>query len=242
MPDEPDEIGGPKLRAVDPWSIGTPRHGRQLLSEEQRARLMAIVSVVRFRKHEQIYAAGDTANAIFNVISGVVKIYRRARDGSEYVSSFLYSEDLFGLSEEGYYVNSAKAITPVTAYLLPWPTFQRQLSEDAELEFQMIVKLFHGLREAQRHAVLLAQKHAISKVAIFLRLQEHIQSARGFPPEIYLPMDRSDVAAYVGMSLAAVSRGFHTLKTRGVIKYGDRHHVKIIDRKAFDMLTRNVDS
>jgi CRP-like cAMP-binding protein len=93
---------------------------------------------------------------------------------------------LFGLSEQGRYTNSAKAITPVTAYALPVPALRRQLSKDAALDFHLIAKLSHALREAQRHALLLPQRHASSKLAIFLQLQEHVQSTNGPLPEIYL--------------------------------------------------------
>jgi hypothetical protein len=41
------------------------------------------------------------------------------------------------------------------------------------------------------------------------------------------------------MSLAAVSRGFQSLESRGIIKFGDRRHVKIVDRKAFEELASN---
>ena len=106
------------------------------------------------------------------------------------------------------------------------------------MEFH-IAKLCHELRQEQRHALLLAQKHALSKLAMFLQLQEHLQSANGIASDIYLPMDRSDVADYVSMSLAAVSRGFRSLESRGVIKFRDRRHVKIVDRKGFEELASN---
>lgn len=231
-------LAGPAIRAIDPWLPGVPSGGkyRQLLSNEERARLAAIASIVRFKKGEKIYSDGKPAEAIFNIVSGVVKTYKVAANGREYIAAFLYPEDLFGLSEEGRYTNSATAITPVTAYALPVPALQRRLSKDAALEYHLIAKLCHALREAQRHALLLAQRHASSKLAIFLQLQEHVQSADREPAEIYLPMDRSDIADYVGMSLAAVSRGFHDLAARRVIKIRDRRHVKVIDRAAFEKL------
>ena len=47
-------------------------------------------------------------------------------------------------------------------------------------------------------------------------------------------MNRSDIAHYVGMSLAAVSRGFRSLSARGIMSSRDRRHVKIIDRNTFE--------
>ena len=46
---------------------------RQLLSEEERARLAVLASIVRLNKGEEIYSEGQRADAVFNIITGVVK-------------------------------------------------------------------------------------------------------------------------------------------------------------------------
>ena len=72
---------------------------------------------------------------------------------------------------------------------------------------------------------------------MFLELQEHLQtSGESSTAEIYLPMDRKDVAEFVGMSLEAVSRGFRDLAARRVIRIRDRRHIKVVDRGALESL------
>ena len=234
----PTSMGGhgPRIRALDPWA---PSAGRmhQLLSDEERARLAVMSSVVRFKKGEIIYREGDPAVAVFNINTGVVTAYKEARDGSEHIVAFLLADDLFGLSEEGRYANSIKAITAVSAYRLPVTALRSRLSKDAELEFHVICKLCQELRQAQRHAFLLSEKRALAKLAMFLQFIEQLQISKGHQTaEIYLPMDRSDIGEYIGTTLAAVSRAFRTLTTRGVIKIRDRGHLRIIDRDAFDKI------
>jgi CRP/FNR family transcriptional regulator, anaerobic regulatory protein len=236
MAKTPTSIGGhgPRIRALDPWA---PSAGRmhQLLSDEERARLAVMSSIVRFKKGAIIYREGDPAEAVFNINTGVVTAYKEARDGREHIVAFLLSDDLFGLSEEGRYANSTKAITAVSAYRLPVTALRRRLSKDAELEFHVICKLCQELRQAQRHAFLLSEKRAVTKVAMFLQFIEQLQMAKAEQTaEIYLPMDRSDIGEYIGTTLSAVSRAFRTLTTRGVIKVRDRVHVRIVDRDAFD--------
>jgi CRP-like cAMP-binding protein len=66
---------------------------------------------------------------------------------------------------------------------------------------------------------------------------EQLQVARGEnTSEIRIPMDRSDVSEYVGLSLAAVSRSFASLASRGIIKGLNRHHLKIVDRDGFEKI------
>lgn len=229
--------GGPAIRAVDPWLPGNPRPGktRQLLSDGERARLATLATIVRFKKGESIYTAGKPANTIFNIVVGVVKTFTTNR--TEHIAAFLYPQDLFGLSEEGRYVSSAAAVTPVTAYALPTAALRGRLPKDAELEFHVIAKLCHELRQAQRHALLLSQRHVLAKLAMFLQLQEHLQAVGEQPlNEIYLAMSRTDIAEFVGLSPAAVSRGFRALTARRVVRFRDRRHVKIANRAQLDKL------
>jgi CRP-like cAMP-binding protein len=72
---------------------------------------------------------------------------------------------------------------------------------------------------------------------MFVQLIEQLGIAGGEQTvEITLPMDRSDIREYTGLTLAAVSRAFRSLTTRGVIKVRDRRHVRIIDRTAFESI------
>src|SRR5450631_3377004 len=148
---------GPAIRGADPWAASAGKM-RQLLSGEERARLAVLASIVRLNKGEEIYREGQRADAVFNIITGVVKAYKTALDGSEHITAFLFPDDLFGLSEEGRCINSTKAITPVTAYRLPVSALRSRLSKDAGLEFHVICKLIHELRQTQRHAFLLSRR------------------------------------------------------------------------------------
>lgn len=230
---------GPAIRAVHPWiSSERPKDGvRQLLNDDERARLAVIASVVRFAKGESIYRAGEPVDAIYNIISGVVKAFSTGVDGSEHIHAFLFGDDLLGLSDDGRYANSAEAVTPVMAYQLPTAKLQNHLRKDAGLEFHVICKLCQELRQAQRHAFLISRRDALPKLAMFLQLLEDLQTGRGeLVNEIHLPMDRTEIGEFVGMSLAAVSRGFKKLAASGVIEIRNRQHVKVKDRAAFNEL------
>jgi CRP-like cAMP-binding protein len=241
----PNGTPGPAIRAIDPWAPKNPARERmhQVLSEQERARLAVIASVVRFDKRTEIYREGDRADAVFNIISGVAKAYTRGPGRAEHISAFCFPEDLFGLAQEGRYVSSVRALTPVTAYQLPVITLQSQLLSDAALEFHVIAKLCHELCQAQRHAFLLASNRTLSKLTMFLSMLEGLQAAKGESTnEIYVPMDRSDIADYVGASLASISRAFRTLTMGGVLQARNRRHIKVVDRPAFERLIGGEDS
>ncbi|MDA9440356.1 hypothetical protein XH98_14755 [Bradyrhizobium sp. CCBAU 51745] len=225
---------GPAIHSVHPWDPGNPEKGirHQLLSEDESAKLAKIAQIVRFAKGQEIYAKDTPAQAAFNIIDGVV-----VASDAEHVISFLYSGDLFGLSEEGRYANTTKAATPVTAYKMPMAAVRRILASNADIDVNLIIKLCEELRQAQRHAVLLAQKKAATKLAMFLGLQEHLQAARGEPTsEIHLEMDRSSIAAYLGITLEALSRAFRSLTSKKLISFRGRQHITVLDRDAFNQM------
>ncbi len=230
---------GPAILAIDPWAPGSPGGRHQLLGENERAQLAKIATVVRFEKGQKIYEAGELADAAFNIISGVVAAYW-SQGGPEHIISFLHPGDLFGLSEQGRYANTTRAATAVTAYRMPLRAITRLLERHPDLDVSLIIKLCEELREAQRHAALLAQKRASTRLAIFLSLQEHIQASDGQPAEISLPMDRASIAAYLGLTAAALSRAFRTLTSKRIISSRDLHHVTILDRDAFVQLVEQI--
>src|SRR5271157_1926276 len=97
---------GPAIRALDAWgpASSSQRKMHQLLSDEERARLATIASIVRFEKGAEIYHEGDRAEALFNIISGVVKAYKGNPDGADHILAFWFPQDLFGLSEDASYI------------------------------------------------------------------------------------------------------------------------------------------
>lgn len=90
--------------------------------------MLAIIATVgRYKKGELIYQEGTRADHVFNIISGVVKSYRSQPNRKEQVVGFLFPHDLFGLAEQGRYVNSASAVTQVMLYKVPTAALEARL-------------------------------------------------------------------------------------------------------------------
>ncbi len=220
---------GPSISAI-PYQEASDGKITRLLSERERDLIAPISVTVRFGRGDTIYRAGDPATFVYNISSGVARTYRTLPDGTRAVIGFFFPDDLLGLAEEGAYVNSAQAVTAMTAYRLPIPALENLLRRDATLEWHLLMKLCHELREAQLHAVILKQQGALARLALFLQMLDRWRQARdGGSGEIYLPMNRSDIADYIGFSLGAVSRSFRALNDRHLISFRDRRHLLITD-------------
>jgi CRP/FNR family transcriptional regulator, anaerobic regulatory protein len=176
-PDPYPPGGGPFIAAPALWGPTNGKPG-QMLSDEKRAQIAVISSVVRFRRGEKIYEEGDRADAVFNIIAGVVKSYRSLAGERRHIVGFLFPDDLIGLAEGGRYVNSAEAVTAVSGYRIPVTALESKLRKDSALEFEVVCKLCHELREAQRHAFLLSRNRALSKIGLFLQMLENYQEVK----------------------------------------------------------------
>lgn len=197
---------------------------------QQREALASIATRVRLPSRKVIYREDSAANWIFAVAEGVVKTYRDLPSGKRSVSAFLFARDLFGLSEHGRYLNTAQAITQVTLYRLPVADLMTLLKHDGEMQLAFLVKVTYELRESQRRAILLNRRDAPGRLAMFVqRMRDHVDRSAKRVQSVQLPMSRSDIAGFLGLSLESVSRAAAELERRGLVKFEGRHLARIAD-------------
>lgn len=226
---------GPSIYAI-PLS-GTSTMPRQLLSIEERRKLALIASIRHFDIGQILFREGDPATEVFNIISGVVKTVVTLEDGRQTALAFFFSHDLVGMFEAGRYSDTAEAVSPVTTYSLPVATLERLLRNDPNLQLHFLCKISHELRAAQRQAIALGRYGAMQKIALFLDfLDRHPEMHKAGDNRITIPMDRADIADYVGLTVESVSRMLQKLHRGGIIQLEERHVFCINDRPAFDRL------
>jgi CRP/FNR family transcriptional regulator, anaerobic regulatory protein len=212
----------------------------RLLTKAQRQQVAAIATRVRLRPRTVVYREDTTAGWVFIVASGVVKSFRDLPSGRRRIATFLFAEDIFGLAENARYINTAQAVTEVRLYRIPIDPLQRLFLQDSELQLQFLCKVTHALRQAQRQKIVVTRRDAVGRVAMFLSMLEGRAADAGHTSAINMPMSRSDVASYLGLSPEAVSRATAALTRRHTIAFMDRHTVRVVDRARFDRLVADV--
>jgi CRP-like cAMP-binding protein len=222
---EPALVAVPFLKSADSGPV-------ELLSDAQREQLLRHATVRRFPAGTIVYRAGTPAHSVFVVGGGVVKSYRDLASGRRRIAAFLFARDLFGLAEAGHYVNTVQTITPVRVYEIRIEALTELFQRAPDIELQFLCKIVHVLREAQHHAIIIGRRDAVGRVAMLLRQLQKQTTARG-GREITLPMSRSDIANYLGLSLEAVSRASRRLERQGILQFVGRHEVRVIDPQRF---------
>ena len=231
----------PSLNAV-PFGRTTADPDVIQLTDRQREQLARIGMRLNLPARMTIYREAAPAHWVFAVAEGTVKCFRELPSGKRVIGAFLFPRDLFGLAENGRYINCAQAITRVVLYRLPIRELRVLLMHDAGLQFQFLSKITHELRQAQRRTILLNRRDAAGRLAMFINgmsVNSAPESATA-EQDVVLPMTRSDIAAFLGLSLESVSRASAELERRGMVKFTGRHIVRIVDPSRFSKLVAAV--
>lgn len=224
---------GPALFAV-PFRRPSRGRARPLFSPQECAALATISTHVTVRKGTTLYHEGEAATFVYVITGGYVRTSRSLPNGAERVTAFRSSGDLLGLATEGHYVATAQAIATTSAYQVPTAALEGLLQTDASLALRLLCKLSSVLVAQQHHALILGRTDALGKLAMFLEMLEQGQRERGWDTEtIYLPMSRSDIADYVGLSVEAVSRAVSTLRAEAVVSCRTKRQFRVTDRPRF---------
>jgi len=225
---------------IEPRLSGVPFLDRSrgkavsLLSADETSALAAIGTVVQWPKGTVAYRAKGAADCVYNLVQGVVKTYEILPDDSTSISGFHFAGDLFGLAEQGHYVESAEAVIPSVAFRIPIDALDALLTRNGSLGVRLLCKAADQQRNDRRHARILVRNDALGRFAMFLNLLQELGPQRA--NVTYFPMSRGDAAQFIGITLEAMSRASSALERARVVRFVDRHHFQVLDRERFDQL------
>ena len=209
------------------------------LNAKQRQEVIALATLVPFRPRAILYRENAAEAFIFVCADGVLKSYRDLPSGRRRVFTFRYPGDLFGLAEAGRYVNTVQAVTSGSVYRIPIEPLHAKLRQDGDLQFQVLTRVTQELREAQRQSIVLSRRSADGRIAMFLKQLQGYLAAQSIDL-IPLPMSRSDIAAFLGLTLESVSRGMAKLTRNGIVAPQGQRYLQIVSQKKLDALAADV--
>ncbi len=177
-----------------------------------------------------LFSEGDKADSVFEVLSGMVRLYKLLPDGRRQVTGFLTAGQLLGLAPEGACVFTADTVTEVSLVRYKRDAFDRLIDDVPGFARRLLAVTSHELHAAQDQMVLLGRKSASEKVASFLLMLPARQDV------IDVPMTRGDIADYLGLTIETVSRTLTRLRQDGLIALPVPTRVQVLDRKGLENL------
>lgn len=191
-------------------------------------RLGALAHEAAFAPGEALIREGDPADGVFNITAGSVRVYRLLPDGRRQITGFLFAGDFLGLGREETHVFTAEAMEPVRTCRFRKSEYDALIAEVPKLERALFQCTTHELAAAQNQLLLLGRKTARERIASFLLdLPSHDPMREARPGHVRLPMTRTEIADYLGLTIETVSRELTKLKTAGVVRLLTVHELRI---------------
>lgn len=198
-----------------------------VVSLEQSPPLAAIARSAQLDAGETLFHEDDPADEVFTVTRGMLKLSKLLPDGRRQITGFPVAGDYLGLAFADKYIYSADAVTTVRVCRFPRLAFLALLDRFPAVEKALLGRAATELAAAQKQMLLLGRKTARERVAsLLLQLAQQQQARQGAMVE--LPMSRTDIADYLGLTIETVSRSLSGLRKAGLIDLPDPHRFRLL--------------
>ena len=203
------------------------------LGPSELVRLSKIAGKRTLLPGETLVADEEDIISFANILNGVVKLSKILPDGRQQIVGLQFAPDFLGrpFQRESHLSIEAAA----TTYLCTFPRaeFERLIAESPGLEHRILEQTLVQLDEARDWMVTLGRKTAREKVASFLlAIARYIEPERdrrsGEGVALTLPLTRSDMADFLGLTIETVSRQLTALKRERLIQLEGTRHVTVL--------------
>jgi CRP/FNR family transcriptional regulator, nitrogen fixation regulation protein len=187
---------------------------------------------VTYSAGEEIHGEGEPAIYGYRIISGVVRTFRVLPDGRRQVEGFHFSGDVFSMELGTTYELSAEAVADSRILVMKRSLIDSLLQNDPAVARELLMWSYRTLSRAREQMLLLGRKSASEKVASFLLQLEKTSTE----DSVLIPMCRSDIADYLGLTVETVSRVLAQLERTEAIELPSSRKMRVHSRAKLSAL------
>jgi CRP/FNR family transcriptional regulator len=217
------------------------------LPAEQIEKLTAIARRRTVPANHYIFRDGDEAISFASILSGVVKLIKTTADGEQHIIGLMYAPEFLGHTFAVRHRFSAAAATEVELCTFPRASFGRLVADYPQMERWLFEFTVRELDICRDWTLMLGRKSSYERVASLLLMIARRAKYAGCTPlpgnsvRFALPLTRSELADYLGLTLETVSRKISRLKAKGVIELPRSREVVVPDIELLSAVA-NMDS
>jgi CRP/FNR family nitrogen fixation transcriptional regulator len=172
-----------------------------------------VSSQFKYRRGAEVFGEREDAMYVYQIISGAVRTYRQLSDGRRQINSFHLAGDMFGLENGATHRFTAEAIVETNVRIMQRRSLLHAMTNEGGAT-NLLGLITLSLQHAENHMLLLGRKSSLERVAAFLlEMDERLLH----PNEMTLPMNRRDIADYLGITLETVSRALSIMRDRKML-------------------------
>lgn len=209
-----------------------------VLEPVQLIRLAKHTTQIEYDSAEELISVGQNNERYSNILSGVVKLTKLMADGRQQIVGLQFAPDFLGRPFRRTSTVFAEAATKVRVCSFPKSVLEELIKESPKLEHKLHEQTLKELDEARDWLLALGRKTAAEKVASFLYLVVSNLDPEKTSDEntcsFELPLRRSDIADFLGLTTETVSRQITKLRKSGIVVVEHNRHVTIPDLAALE--------
>ena len=203
------------------------------LDEHEKNLIREYGTVIHYPKGQIIFSEGDTADRIYLVEEGFVKIYRITRDGRRVtVGSMRTSGQLMGLAETLYHGERtcfAGAISDSTLVVVRRARFEELLVQHPSIALKVATTLGVRMRDAEAIIQEMVCFQVTGRLAmLLLKMSERAGVETETGTKIGLRLTHEEMACMIGTSRQTVTSLLNTFKQENSIAIEEKE-VYILD-------------
>ena len=224
-----------RVRSAAPVSEG-PTEENPLFPREQE-QLRRIAKPVECKPGTVLYSQGGQARFIYLLAQGIVRINHCNETGQRQILAFRVPGDFCGIPESGQYFNSAESVSRTSLYRFEWQQVQDLCLTEPHLQSVILSKVLYDYRQAQRRISALGQQNTGQRLASFIL--DFMEIPELFDAEtscLSLPVNRFDLADYLGTAPESTARAFAKLEDLGLVRRITARKIEILDKTGLRLL------
>jgi CRP/FNR family transcriptional regulator len=172
------------------------------------------------RKGEHLYREGQPFTSVFAVRAGALKAYSITDSGSEQVTGFYFPGEILGMDgiSKNQHASSAKALETSAICEIPFERLGELSARIPSLQRHFFQLMSQEIAEDQQLITMLSKNSAEQRVAALLLSISTRNARRKLSATAFrLPMSRTDIGNYLGLTVETVSRVFSRFQRLGLL-------------------------
>lgn len=224
-------------RGFSPAVVAQPA---SVLPEENELGILdTLGTVMRVRRDDTLFHEGDASTHYYKVVSGALRSCKLLPDGRRHITDFYLAGDFIGVEALGSHGLTTEAVSDATLVRYDRRQIDMLIARSPRVGRFLLDRLCADLSEARARMLLLSRMSARERLASFL-LRIGARSRRADCDTIPLPMTRSDIGDYLGLTTETVCRTFAELRSAGLIEALSPHELRVLKHKDLAGLAQGV--
>ena len=190
------------------------------------------------QKGEHLYRQDQPFGSVFAVRSGSVKAYAITDNGQEQVTGFYFPGEVLGMDgiAKNKYASSARAMETAAVCEIPFDKLGELSQRLPSLQRHFFQLMSQEIAEDQQLLTLLSKNTADQRVAtLLLSISARNKRRKLSAANFRLPMSRTDIGNYLGLTVETISRLLGRFQKSGLISVKGKY-ITVLDHVALGVM------